>query len=124
MSEKWSAINGYFGLYEVSNYGRVKSLSRVAIGKANSKRIIKERILRVRTQTGGYKTALLSKGNRHKSKYIHRLVGEHFIENPHNKPEINHKDLDKSNNVYSNLEWATRKENQHHYNSRKPLICK
>lgn len=49
--------------------------------------------------------------NKRVDKYIHRLVAEYFISNPHNKPCVNHKDCNRSNNNFANLEWVTHKEN-------------
>ena len=63
--------------------------------------------LRITLTKKGYKKSIPAK--------IHRLVGFAFIPNPDNKPEINHKDTDKTNNRWDNLEWCTQKENQEHY---------
>lgn len=69
------------------------------------------------TGTNGYQKINLndsSIGLKNKKFYIHRLVAEYFIDNPENKPQVNHKDLNKDNNTVSNLEWATRSENMRH----------
>lgn len=102
------------GLYEVSNYGRIKSLERYIdsnneFGKI--KQIHKERILKNNITKSGYVMITLFKNGNPKSYFIHRLVAEMFIDNPNNYKEINHKDENKSNNNANNLEWCTRKYN-------------
>lgn len=62
--------------------------------------------------TNGYMDFKFGQGGNHKR--IHRMVAEAFIQNPENKPEVNHKDRDITNNHYTNLEWVTRKENMEH----------
>lgn len=62
----------------------------------------------------GYLIAALCKNGKYTNKYIHRLVAEAFIPNPENKPQVNHKDGNKSNNCVENLEWVTRYENDIH----------
>ena len=93
-------------MYQISNLGRVKSLERY--DKYN--RYVNEKILVPRKHTQGYLRVSLGK----KDYYIHRLVAETFIENKENKPYINHKDGDKTNNKVENLEWCTAKENMLH----------
>lgn len=102
MSEEvWKDIEGYEGLYKVSNFGRVK---RVTTG----------RILKNGKNRGGYLYVNLCKQGVTSNKRIHRLVAQAFIPNPENKQDINHIDEDKTNNIVSNLEWTTRKENLNH----------
>ena len=105
--EIWKDIKGYEGKYEISNFGRVKS--HVKIGTPT---YYKTPIL----STPGYYTVCLSKdGKVSRSVGIHRLVAEAFVENTDKtKTEVNHKDGDKLNNYYENLEWVTRKENNEH----------
>ena len=105
--EIWKDIKGYEGKYEISNFGRVKS--HVKIGTPT---YYKTPIL----STPGYYTVCLSKdGKVSYSVGIHRLVAEAFVENTDKtKTEVNHKDGDKLNNYYENLEWVTRKENNEH----------
>lgn len=64
----------------------------------------------------GYLTVGLRRPNKTTEKfYVHRLVAQYFIPNPENKPEVNHKDFNKSNNWVNNLEWCTRAENSKHF---------
>ena len=108
--EEWRDIEGYEGLYQVSNYGRVKSLERnVTTGFGD--RHIKEKIIILNQLPNGYLYYCLSKNNKKKGFYIHRLVAETFIPNPNNLPEVNHKDEDKTNNCIENLEWCDRSYN-------------
>lgn len=101
MKEIWKDIEEYEGFYQISTLGRVK---RVATG----------RILKNGKNRGGYLYVDLCKNGKRKNHKIHRLVAKAFIPNPENKPEVNHVDEDKTNNMVSNLEWSTRKENLNH----------
>lgn len=95
MEEIWKDIAGYEGLYQVSNLGRVKNIKSGII-------------LKPAKNSAGYLHVHLT-GNKHY--YLHRLVALAFIPNPHNYPEVNHKDENKENNCVDNLEWADRKYN-------------
>jgi hypothetical protein len=108
--EIWKDIKGFEGLYQISNFGNVKSLSRVLknrFGYFNSK----EKILNSNVGYGGYKFQKIH----NKTFSIHRLVAEHFLEKPIDKNIVNHKDLNILNNNYTNLEWVSSRENTHHY---------
>lgn len=96
--EVWKDIEGYEGLYQVSNLGRVKN-SRTG------------RILKFGKHKNGYLQVILCKNGKTKHYYIHRLVAKTFIPNPQNKPEVNHIDENKENNHVENLEWVTHNEN-------------
>lgn len=104
--EIWKAIEGFEGLYEVSNLGRVKSTHRAS------------KILKYGFSGGRginrYPTVNLRKYGHAKNGLIHRLVAIAFLDNPKNKREVNHKDGNKLNNHVDNLEWCTRKENCAH----------
>lgn len=100
MDEIWLDIEGYEGLYQISNKGRVKSLYKGS-----------ERILRPAIDRYGYYKIMLYNDGVRKTFTIHRLVAQAFIPNLYNKPQINHLDENKLNNCVYNLEWATAKEN-------------
>lgn len=102
--EEWKDISGYEGLYQISNFGRVKSVGRRA-GK-NGIQTIRERMLCQHTDKAGYIAVTLSKYGKLKVCRTHRLVAIAFIENPKDYPFINHKDENKGNPHISNLEWC------------------
>lgn len=113
VNEIWKPVKGYEGLYEISNYGRVKGMERVTkFGTQN--KIYPERILKPKRRKGLYSSYVLCNTNGHKTIMIHRLVALHFIPNPESKRCINHKDGNKENNHICNLEWVTHKENSKH----------
>lgn len=123
MKEIWKDIKGYEGLYQVSNFGRIKSLPK----KRNSKFTEKEIILKLFENTSGYIQTNLWKNKKGKNFLVHKLVAEAFISNNYNFPYINHKDENKQNNRVDNLEWCTAKYNSNYgtRNSRlsSPVIC-
>ena len=118
MEEIWKDIEGYEGLYQVSNLGRVRSLDRIAERERDGYSYnipIKGRILKPRPLKKGYLHVSLSHGNRQFcNKQVHRLVAETFIPNPHNLPQVNHIDENKVNNRVDNLEWCDNKQNSDH----------
>lgn len=118
MIEIFKDIKGYEGLYQVSNWGRVKSLNYLHTGKAELMNPVQD--------TDGYLTVQLWKNGKPKTCKVHRLVAQTFIPNPENKPQVNHIDEDKTNNFVflnedgsvdkekSNLEWKSHKDNCNH----------
>lgn len=70
--------------------------------------------LKPKLEKVGYFRIVLCKNNKPKSKFIHRIVAETFLPNPENKPEVNHKNGNKTDNRVENLEWVTRSENEKH----------
>lgn len=106
--EIWKDIKGYEGYYQISNYGDVKSVERNIIGRNRKEIILKGGF------DGKYFFVILQKNCIKKHFKIHRLVALNFIDNPLNKPEVNHIDGNKLNNHVNNLEWNTMSENQKH----------
>ena len=112
--EIWNKIPGYDGIYEVSNYGRIKRLSRVINEHVNKKRVLPEIILKQHLDSDGYLVIKLTNNLKSKNYFIHRLVAISFLPNKENKPQVNHKDGIKNNCNISNLEWCTLSENRIH----------
>lgn len=103
---EWRTVVGYEGLYEVSSAGDV-----VALPKKTHKRRIK---LTKGISWDGYYQVGLWKNGKSKTTKVHKIVAKTFIDNPFQKPCINHIDGDKLNNSVENLEWCTNSENDKH----------
>ena len=113
----WKDIKGYEGIYQISDTGQVRSLSRY-VKCRNGVREVKSKILTPVNVGGGYKQVSLCQHSKCKRALLHRLIAEAFIPNPDNLPCINHKDGNPSNNAIDNLEWCTYGYNSNYY------ICK
>lgn len=114
MEEEWKDIEGYEGLYQVSNFGRVRSLDRVIKCKDGRSKKYRGLVLKPSTDKNGYLQLLLHcRGC--KRFYVHRLVADAFLPNPNNLPIINHKDCNPSNNCVNNIEWCDYKYNNNYY---------
>ena len=113
MEEEWKDIDGYEGYYQVSNFGRVKSLDRyVKDTKRNCFNFVKGRIMSPSSaDKKHYMEVNLSKNNKVTHYLVHRLVAQAFIPNPNNLPQVNHKDENRENNRADNLEWCTAEYN-------------
>lgn len=109
MNEIWKDIQGYEGLYQVSNLGNIKSMARShKFGK------LKEKIKNLNPIRNGYLQVCLCKDGKKKPFMVHRLVAKHFLKNFDKDLDVNHKDCNKKNNNVNNLEMVTRKENIKH----------
>ena len=102
MKEKWKQVEGYEGLYEISNFGRVKGIKR-------------NKLLKPKMSRDGYlRVGLRKPKEKQRWFFVHRLVAFAFISNPNNYPQVNHKDEIKTNNCIENLEWCTAKYNNNY----------
>lgn len=111
--EIWKPIEGYEGLYEVSNWGEVRSLNYMKTGKIQ--------LLKLHKDTKGYLRTGLNKNGENNTHKIHRLVAEAFIPNPNNLPQVNHINENKTDNYWRNLEWVSNIDNANHGTRNKRL---
>lgn len=109
--ERWKDIDGFDGLYKISDYGRVISYKQC-----------KPRFMKTQDDGHGYRRLRLRKNGKYMYAYIHRLVAEAFIINENKYDVVNHKDENKCNNYYGNLEWCDREYNLNYGTSRKRAI--
>lgn len=111
----WRWVRGYKNYFRVSKRGRVRSVNRTISYRDGRVRFYAGCILSPSCNPKtGYLTVGLSRNGKAKHFYVHRLVAEAFIPNPHDLPEVNHKDLNKTNNTVDNLEWSTHSGNKKH----------
>lgn len=106
--EEWRDIEGYEGLYQVSNYGNIYSIR-------------KKRNYTLSVGTNGYVNVTLTKNGKKLYTSVHQLVAQAFIQNPDNKPCVGHLDCDRTNNKAENLYWCTYLENMNHPITRQRL---
>lgn len=112
--EIWKDVVGYEGFYQVSDLGRVRSVERL-VNAPNNRRCVRQSVvLRQTLSNSGYYFVGLSVNGKLKNPSVHRLIAIAFKPNPENKPDVNHIDGVKTNNLLSNLEWATKSENGIH----------
>lgn len=109
--ELWKDIDGYEGIYQVSNMGRIRSLDRKVPSHHNCVVRVKGQIITPTRCTNGYYEAHLSANGKRKVFLLHRVVAKAFIPNPNGLPEVNHKDENIQNNCVENLEWCDSKYN-------------
>lgn len=112
--EKWKDIKDYKGLYQVSNLGRVRSVDHYA-SNGKTQILYRGKVKKLQpNKRNNYLSVILSKKDKEKRVYIHRLVAEAFIKKVDGKNEVNHIDGNKHNNTVENLEWVTSQENKEH----------
>ena len=109
-NEIWESIiiEGFNNCYEISNFGRFRSLDRKAKGNFFPSKIYSQKI------NHGYYHVYLRKGKIRKAYKVHRLVALAFIPNPNDYPFVNHKNFNRQDNRVENLEWCTSKQNIQH----------
>jgi len=117
--EEWKDIQGYEGIYQVNNIGRIRSIERKVFVNGywrnkSAYRNIPEKILGQSINNRGYARVCFTGGKKEITKQIHRLVALAFIPQITGKLYINHIDGNKLNNKVENLEWCTNKENRDH----------
>lgn len=110
MNENWVPINGFEGLYSVSDHGRIRTETRLTPRNI----LITQKIKELEDGGNGYLKVKLSLGGVKYGFWVHRIVASHFIANPNQKKEVNHIDSNPKNNHVSNLEWVTPSENMKH----------
>ena len=120
-SEEWSAIAGYEGVYEVSNFGRVRSLDRQIVKQNGETQFLSGKLLKLYSDRDDYLEVYLSQNSRVQSEAVHHLVARNFLPSPPGKVGselncycLNHIDGNKHNNSSNNLEWITNAENLQH----------
>lgn len=112
--EAWKDVQGYEGLYQVSDQGRVRSLDRIVVDASGKRTHKRGCVLRPLVLRHGYHSVALWKDGKMKRPTVHRLVALAFVPNPDHLPEVNHRDGCKDNNAAVNLEWCTRRDNVRH----------
>ena len=111
--EVWKDLPNYEGIYQISNYGSIRSLDHYVKSKVN-KRIQYGRVRKPQLSKKGYLQISIIKNGKKLNTGIHRLVAIAFIPNINNYEQVNHIDSNKLNNNVSNLEWCTNKQNADH----------
>jgi|SRR5690554_810142 len=117
MKEIWKDIPGFEGYYQASSLGRIKSVKRSVERRNNHKNgiwVYKSKIIKPRLSTWGYYQVSLYTEHGRNQPFVHRIIAFTFIENPRNKPQVNHKNGIKTDNRIENLEWCTHSENNKH----------
>jgi len=112
--EIWLPIKDFDGYYDISSYGRVRSVDRIVTNSRCGTQKVLGKILNLSMDRYGYCKVVLSKNGIVYYFTAHRLVAQTFLPNPENKKTVNHKNGVKTDNWVGNLEWATESENTQH----------
>lgn len=114
--EIWKDIPGYEGFFQISSWGKVRSVDRLIKrpGHANGDAFFRGKLMAIHLNEKGYRRVVLSKQTERRKYRVCRLVAIVFVPNPDSLPEINHDDLDKQNDYYKNLSWSTHGDNVRH----------
>lgn len=112
--EEWRAVVGYEGFYEISDHGRIRSMTRYVKGRHGAPRIRRSRLLRVSASNRRYPTITLGKFGVERTHLVHRLVAEAFIPRREGATMVNHKNGVKGDCRLENLEWVTPSDNNLH----------
>ena len=113
--EEWRSIKGYGGVYEVSNQGNVRSITRRYKAKDCPRgKLLEGKTMKTELTPNGYIQVILRGEGKSYSHRVHRLVAEAFIPNPDKKPHVNHINGMRTDNRVENLEWCTVSENLKH----------
>lgn len=114
MTEIWIDIEGYEGLYQISNLGRVKRLEKI-IERIDGRIVkYKEKICKTHKRSGYHRVCITKEKYKTVFLTVHKLVANAFLKKKNNKPFVNHIDGNKDNNFLSNLEWCDYSENNLH----------
>lgn len=111
--ERWRAVVGYEGLYEVSDFGRVRSISRTVQRGARTVRL-QGLLMRLKVNRSGYVYVNVSMGGKGAALLVHRMVAKAFLPNPDSLPIVNHRDCNTEHNAAENLEWCSAEQNMRH----------
>lgn len=114
--EEWRDIKNFEGIYQVSNLGRIKSMTRVITYSNGVKHLTKGKVIKPILDTYGYYRITLYKNGKAYQRLWHRVVAEAFVPNPNNFSEINHKNEVRTDNRVENLEWCTKGYNNNYGN--------
>jgi len=112
--EEWRQVVNYEGYYEISNLGNLRSVDRIVRYKSSGTMLRRGRPMKQCKNKYGYMDVRLGKEGVEKAHLVHRLVAMAFLDNPEDKPQVNHKNGVKWNNCLENLEWSTLSENRLH----------